>query len=560
MMPIPRECDTDVSRYFLQELKSISHKTNGDAGEILIANRDWTFPGYPTVHLVDGIWENFPDLGRTHSWLVHQFKFVQPLIAYDRLNRSTAGARAALTLAHNWWSKYQFNVGDKSEMAWHDHATAIRLVNLLLLRAHLVSVDVQEDLSQDMLLSHAHLLAKESFHTTENNHGLDQSLALFKASFELGLPEYTDIAVERVRDHISKAFVDDGGHIENSPNYQEFGLNQALRASRVSYSYLGHDRLGLPDTMLAKATLVLAHMILPSGKLPIIGDSPMRVAKSNFGDRKPSTFPAYEYATSSGRDGRPPADTDLVLPTSGWAIFRQHWKPDDFCQAVHIIMKWGHLSSAHRHDDDLSLTVFGFGEQWVSDAGQFKYQEDDPVRIYCRSSRGHSIPQVSAVAAARQLRDYAAPPKILSWELNSEASCVSAETSMFPGFKMKRLVKYDRPTNTIRIQDTCSPDSEESWEWVKRRAGNGLSTYETRFLIPVDKTLRVEPGKGVLIGGKTRTMRIATSMSVKVLLAQVEEPISGWRSEVNGVIEPAYDVTFWTSAEEYDGIFEINWH
>src|SRR5678810_1461646 len=96
-------------------------------------------------------------------------------------------------------------------------------------------------------------------------------------------------------------------------------------------------------------------------------------------------FSNLVYSLTAGARGVQPTQTDRVFKKSGYAIFRDEWKQgDSFKQTVYLALKAGFLSANHRHQDDLSILLYGYGEDWLIDSGLYRYQENDPIRLYVK--------------------------------------------------------------------------------------------------------------------------------------------------------------------------------
>lgn len=547
------------SPYYRMLLQTVTTERKAALGETLINTQSWSFGGTVAISITDELWSTPPGLGRSNMFLIHQLPFLEPLIAHDRHQRVISGTSLAVDIVRSWWAAFEDGSSKTHKMAWHDHATALRLTNLLLLRAHLLDTRSSAAFPEldSICRHHADLLSRDDFHTWKNNHGLDQSLALLLAAFELPAPEHVEVARSRIRGHLERAFAPDGGHVENSPGYQRYGLLQAARAAEIGRYYLPEDEtLGLSEEVLAKACLTFAFMTRPDGNLPFVGDTVQKAAPGIFKHVRPKSLSQLDYALSSGRSGERPTSVDLVLPDSGWAIFREHWEEQNFDRALHIMFKAGFRSRAHRHDDDLAFTLFGFDEEWITDGGLYKYEEKDPYRIYCRSARAHSLPHPVDVEASRDLTNQGAT--ISKHGQDGSRSWVQGVTPMFAGHTISRHLQYDRLDNSLRIVDEAYPVSGEAKRIIDQRLSNGERTYATRFLVPSDKTISITAG-GVLISGGTRRLQISAELPTEIVIGKKAGRIKGWRSQRLDRIEPAYDISFYCMEPTYEASFRLNW-
>ena len=292
-----------------------------EKGSILLREGLWTARGFGPVRLVLPIdWSMDPFSNRSWVWLFHQFAFMAELEAHDRSAGSADGALFSLAVAQSWWHLYA-DFKTAPDFAWHDHGSALRALNLLSLHRRIrglrdqgprASLSDGVTLLDKMLDTHACFLADETCYSKGNNHGLEQSFALFRLAASLPnrdwAVEFMKLASGRITSEISGAFAEDGGHLENSVAYQDFGIRQLLKAHRLSERYPGKMDLQIkPLTdLLERATRALTHMIAPDGSFPIIGDTP-RIRRTDIfaAHSKPAAYPGYLFALSGGTEGVP---------------------------------------------------------------------------------------------------------------------------------------------------------------------------------------------------------------------------------------------------------------
>jgi hypothetical protein len=498
-----------------------------EAGSAILETGRWDVGGYGTVALSESIWNEVGEFPRTLAWRLHQFEFLPNLIAFDRKHNSQRGSVLLDSLINSWWSKFQASPREMSNMAWHDHGTALRLQNLLLLRSHLGSSAFLDDLC----LQHGHLLMSEAFYNRGNNHGLDQCLALFECGHEMQCPDMHQVATTRILDEIGIAFAADGGHVENSPGYHHFGINQIKSANEVSLAYAGKPFK--QTSLVERAEEILAHMTRPDRMLPHIGDTVDFVVR-----RLPQ-----------------PDATDITLSDSGWSIFRSGWD----AKAIHGVLKCGFLSQSHRQDDDLSFSLFGFGEEWLIDGGLFAHQPKDPMRIYMRSHEAHSLPYVVGMKASRDLVAIGQFSKITSFSSNENVYEVTAVTRMWAGFEAQRTIRFDRSDHSIAIHDRIRPLDKSGKARAARRCEKGYAVYGTRFLVPGHRSVS-RSADGALIGGSKVSLQIATGLRSKLIKGQTDPAPVGWRSRKAHQTSAAHDLSFLCFTEEYDERFLLNWH
>lgn len=450
-------------------------------------------------------WETNPYNNRSWEW-AHQnwssiWVFVQGALLHDDRR-----CQEELFRKIRSWSHVALSYPSKREMIWHDHATALRLDRLIAIIVLLSSIYSREDMNllKKLLVCHIAVLSMEDHYSKHTNHGFDQSLSLYSATHPTlvrNIERLHKIAYKRLISEINFAFTDEGVHKENSPDYHKGMMNNLVRAEKVleTLPFKGavdyEEKVDI-NNLLNKALLFLSTVLQPDGRIPIIGDSENRSVSS--------TMPGFEHfgnydkyvaaATNKQVDKNFPRLA--IFPKSGYAIFRRNIDAGCFPSSddIHIIFKCGFLSSYHRHDDDLNILLYAFGEHWLIDSGMWAYEEKDSRRIYMRSPLAHNIPVIPHL---KPIRD---PSKVDEyWGITSsrdelELQSVVGETGMYPGLRVRRQLSLDSE-NVISIEDFIDVDSklDVSPLWL--------------FHVPRDKSIVVEDNC-VMIKGKRHNMKL----------------------------------------------------
>lgn len=124
----------------------------------------------------------------------------------------------------------------------------------------------------------------------------------------------------------------------------------------------------ISEKYIEKAEAFLRAITLPSGNLPMLGDTQ--------DDDKGLSYEQKE-------------EIDILdYSNSGYLIVRGSVLKKDF----HLIFKSSHLSNYHRHDDDLSVHLYYDGKVVLGDGGLGSHNEKDPRRIALRSKAAHNVP------------------------------------------------------------------------------------------------------------------------------------------------------------------------
>ncbi len=550
-------------------------KTSAGRGELLLDHNLWvprgifSFPATPIESPPD--WSMDPYNNRSWVFLYHQLAFCPDLTAYDATHGNHRGLDLILSIVRDWWLHFS-SAADSPKFAWHDHGAALRAINLLDVKEKTPKEQSGDHmLLDDILESHAEFLIEEKNYTKGTNHGLDQSISLFRLSTELPNRKFSSvggaISLERIRDEIEKSFAKDGGHRENSTGYHQFGIQQLLkvrRALNTSPSKLPRYLKEVNNT-IEKATEAFIHLIGPDGGLPQIGDTSERPLLNLFlKENPPKYYKQYLYAISAGTQGEAPERKFMVLPESGWISIRNQWGSKN---AVHLLSHCGYNSHYHRHDDDQSFTIKAHGDDWVIDGGLYKYQEKDKYRRYLRSCKAHSITMPVNQKALRNSEICGRCTKIENHWSHEGLSYVLCSSKMFHGFLSYRSFTFDArqpdmPVK-IRVSDCVYPLSQQSTAQCALSIMDKGHSYTSRFLIPGDKYVELDHNNScALIHSKTKTMTIQALTPIAGLAAikgkKGPEP-DGWRSRSFGTLEPATVIEFQTGEISANVVFQITW-
>ncbi|WP_347456688.1 heparinase II/III family protein [Acinetobacter thermotolerans] len=517
---------------------NLRNKNNSKLGEDIFRNNNIVFPSFGAVkEKVENLYSLDPFSNRTWRWHLHQLTHVHYLIAYcyhEAINKKDVGE--AIFNYIEAWSKYKNSENSEQDhMVWHDHATALRLKNLVIAYSFLNKIELisfgekKYELLVGLINEHINILRNESFYSKHTNHGFDQSLFLYHAVLEFenllpSLNEVKKLAEKRILEEVEYAFCSDGGHKENSPAYLNFGIKQCLMVIEIAKNYNQNldAELKRINEVLEKATKVLTYTVKPDGYLPLIGDTSTYKVVDLFRGVKNSNYHQFKYAISEGLKGVKPLANSLILEETGYAFYRSHWNVENFRDAVHLVFKASYHSDYHRHDDDLSLTLYAYGQDWLIDGGIYKYQKENLNRCYIRSHLSHNLLSPNNIKANR---NYKNPHQV---ELNNlsknsiDKFHVIGLTNMYDGFKVSREIEIDN--GIIFISDTC-----------ENKLNNEFSAT-SRFFFPFSMSVFIE-GSIVTVVGLHKKMILEFECEEDLSLSVDEAKYGsekGWLSEKTG--------------------------
>ncbi len=319
----------------------------------------------------------------THAFSWHALHPAAMLLLHARATGSEGPVFAARELASQWLDRSYYVPDPDRKYAWYEHGVADRTLVLLLLREAGIERGFDRRVMTrlgEACARHAQLLESEGFYVSHqrvrhHNHGCFQDLALLAAAVAMpdypSAPRWRDRACERLREQFAALVVRDGGFavcVENSIGYQngiEHIARFAVDLSRVAG--MPEAFAGLSDGMAAFSELLR----YPDGSTPAQGDT--------FPD-PPRPLPG---AAGCGPE---PARDFVLLPEAGYGVVRGLHDGSPFMVCLFATAQ----SATHKHEDDLSFTLFFDGVEWLTDPGFHSHEYRQPLPAYLRSAVAHN--------------------------------------------------------------------------------------------------------------------------------------------------------------------------
>lgn len=298
------------------------------------------------------------------SWQLKYSGFVVPKIlisAYDK-----TGDEKYLKAAKDFiigWAEFEKTQLIPRGFIWNDHAVASRasIISSFWFRYKNNSIYDKKEAEKILKLAYktSSVLANDNLYTYKTNHGVMQNLALIKlATYFPFLPymqENKDKAIKRLVSQFNYFVNEEGVVIEHSLGYHEFGVD----LFKTAISILQINNIEIPIQWLEKYKKSLDNLLKfyrPDGTLPAVGDTD--VGKSSI---KPVDV--------SGQNNNL---KDAFLLKSGYAI----WWGDRLTidKISQTFISWSYFPyMGHKHADELSLTIWGYGQNWITNVGYWPY-------------------------------------------------------------------------------------------------------------------------------------------------------------------------------------------
>ena len=163
-------------------------------------------------------------------------------------------------------------------------------------------------------------------------------------------------------------------------------------------------------------------------------------------------IPCFDFMSSQGNTGAPPARRSAAYPESGFYFFRSDWSRD----AVFMPLKCGANAGWHNQPDNGTFELYAYGRNLMTDSGCYLYGSTDPEeqrwRAWFRGTRVHQTLTLDN-------RDSGFVPTCLLWSETTNLVALVVENQSYPGLKHRRTVLFcDNQYFLIHDEATGSDD------------------------------------------------------------------------------------------------------
>lgn len=363
-----KDCNLSLEKHAREFLDTGRLPLNGD--KFL----DWSFE----QPLPDGLEE----VG-TYRYLWHSMHPARTLIVYGKENSVLGAIFAARDYMSAWLDRSYFSPDPDIKFTWYDHGTAERLLTFLLM--HEVGREYSFDSRfmsrlRSAILKHGNLLESEAFYaahqpTRYHNHAWFQDMALIAAGQIMAdypcADRWLNKGVARLTDQLENLLVRDRGYaifVENSIGYHH-GIQHLAKFAGNLTSASGRESV-IPQ-VAQELSRWSDFMRYPDNRSPTHGD----------------TFRLPNATEEPVRRGQPYSDPlCLVLDKAGYAVVKgnQEHLPFMLCMFATSICK------THKHEDNLSITLFFDGVEWLIDPSFFSHEYSNSEPAFLKSAAAHN--------------------------------------------------------------------------------------------------------------------------------------------------------------------------
>lgn len=356
--------------------------------------RDGTCPLYGDISLSWPVGMALPpDLEKvgTYRFSWHGLHPATILILHARSTRNDAPLFAARDFVSLWLEKSYFQNDQDKKFAWYDHGTAERLLVMVMLWATGIERHFDRrfmDGLRSAIFRHGQLLDSELFYashqpTRYHNHAWFQDLALMATA--LAIPDFPCAdrwltnALDRLTDQLDTLIVRDAGFavfVENSIGYHQ-GVQRLVEFAGELVAATGRTS-DIPNVALELADFS-EFLRYPDNRAPAQGDT---FRRSNAEGDDIRRIKAYQKPLCA------------VLPKAGYGIVKGNHDGVPFMFSLFATSQ----CRTHKHEDNLSFTLFFDGIEWLIDPSFYSHEYAAPIPAYLRSAVAHNALAIPGAA------------------------------------------------------------------------------------------------------------------------------------------------------------------
>jgi len=347
---------------------------------------------------------------------------------------------AAHDIFLTWYNASFVNSEADQKYNWYDHGVSERQLALILLyNAHKESSDNQAFSKRlkrlkSVILMQAELLASELFYCRDqvdryHNHGCFQDLALLISTDLLkGCSRakfWQKIAINRIEDQVKNIVY----------RYPEFSIS---KENSLGYQYILYRILKIFQDILFKYRKLTSIPSVandmkefirlfkyPDGDLPSFGDS----YKGHY-----DNFNALDFTPGI-----------YEFTEVGYVLIKNYYKNIEFI----FIFYATSLGTVHKHQDNLSFTLFFDGIEWFNDPSFYSHEYDQDLPKFLRSPLAHNnvaIPNCDYISSVNSAKIVKTKSHASKYELCSEHRC-------YENYKVYRNFVFDRESCSLLLTD-----------------------------------------------------------------------------------------------------------
>ncbi|MGL5999767.1 MAG: heparinase II/III domain-containing protein [Pseudomonas proteolytica] len=377
------------------------------------------------------------------SW--HALHPAAMLMVYARNHEDLAAVFCAREFIGNWLEHSYFTDDADKKYAWYDHGTAERMLAFILMW----DLGAQHNFDQrfmsrlrNAMFRHAQLLACEAFYashqlTRYHNHAWFQDTALLAAA--LAMPElpcaqsWGCTAQARLEDQLDNLIIRDNGYsvfIENSIGYHQGVQRLIAFAGDLAVLNDKNSRIAAIADELTRFSALLKY---PDNRTPAQGDT--------FRKANPARATSAPYSNNSVE----------ILPKAGYAVIKSNHQRHAYMLCLFATS----LCQTHKHEDNLSFTLYMEGIEWLIDPSFHSHEYKKPLEAFLRSAWAHNNVVIKGA-------HYSIEPGLaqLSGARENSTYYIHGSHCAYHGYTVSRFIEGALDVLDFRITDTVTGDGD----------------------------------------------------------------------------------------------------
>lgn len=308
------------------------------------------------------------------SWQLSYSGFIVPeilILAYDQ-----SGNVEYLKAARNFilgWADFEKTQFLPIGFLWNDHALASRasVISSFWSRYKnnaIYNINDSEKILQ-LVCRTADILANDNLYTYKTNHGVMQNLALFRLTtyFPLlpDMPKHKNKAISRLLDQFNYYINEEGFVTEHSAGYHESGVN-LFKTMIILFKINNIEMPAILSDKYRKSVDILSKLYRPDRTMPALGDTNVGRKSILFGNINANNEKLDKYVTID----------ETLLMKSGYSIW---WAGNSINERLsQTVINWSYYTyTGHKHADELSVNIWGYGQNWITNVGYWPYTSPD---------------------------------------------------------------------------------------------------------------------------------------------------------------------------------------
>lgn len=434
---------------------SMSEKELDKANDYILRGYCYLNKQFKPVKWTNDIWYSNPLNDRSWQFRLHTLIMLQYLTNAYKSSKNVILIIKAKNILFDWMEHNY--PSSKSEMAWHDHSTALRTIVICKFFESWKECDWDNNTAvkiAQLIEEHCIKLSDPKFYKEKHNHGLDQDIALYVASTVFSnfkdAEKWHQLSLERFYIQLNGILGFDGSYLEHSPGYS-YLICQRL-VNFLKFMKANGDCISEKlENIIASQLQFITFMLQPDGIITPIGDTQktiLRIKELKSPSKK--AFDKFDYILNKRRIVEFPPTTDMIYPIGGYLSARNKWDLDLY--TVHLIFLSSFHSNVHKHHDDLSITLFAHNQPILIDSGKYNYNYYSPERKYVVSSRAHNTVVVDDIDTDIS-KENIGKSGITDYYI-SEKLCIGIGTHfLYHGVMHQRTVIFLKPYNVIILDE-----------------------------------------------------------------------------------------------------------